>query len=135
MNIRGILFCHCLIVLVTCINTEKDLKLGKVKWMVPTGRIGWCSPAIGPDGTVYIGDNEGYLYAVVDMDSTWTFKWAPVKLETDLGECCPTLTSDGKRLYIGSNTRPASMFCINTDDGSLHWKYTLPPNQTLYGGG
>jgi outer membrane protein assembly factor BamB len=108
---------------------------GEIKWKVPTHIIGWSSPAIGPDGTVYIGDNDGYLYAVEDKGESWSFKWEPVKLADDVGECCATLTKDGKRLYIGSNTRPARMFCINTSDGSINWTYTIPPNKTLYGGG
>jgi outer membrane protein assembly factor BamB len=113
----------------------KITQAGGIKWKVPTHIIGWSSPAIGPDGTVYIGDNDGYLYAVEDKGETWSFKWEPLKLADDVGECCPTLTKDGKRLYIGSNTRPARMFCINTSDGSINWTYTIPPNKTLYGGG
>jgi outer membrane protein assembly factor BamB len=108
---------------------------GAIKWAVPTHIIGWSSPAIGPDGTVYIGDNSGYLYAVIDKGETWEYKWGPVKLAEDIGECCPTLTRDGKRLYVGSNTRPAKMFCVNADSGTLHWTYTIPPNKTLFGGG
>ncbi|MGB5849767.1 MAG: PQQ-binding-like beta-propeller repeat protein [Ignavibacteriaceae bacterium] len=110
-------------------------QVGEVKWRVPTNIIGWSSPAIGPDGAVYIGDNDGYLYAVVDEGETWSFKWEPIKLADDVGECCPTLSEDGKILYIGSNTRPARMFCINTEDGSIKWTYTITPNKTLYGGG
>jgi hypothetical protein len=110
-------------------------KVGDVKWVVPTSIIGWSSPAIGPDGTIYIGDNSGYLYAVKDEGETWSYKWEPVKLADDVGECCPTLSKDGKRLYIGSKTRPATMFCINTEDGSINWTYTVPPNNTLYSGG
>ncbi len=108
---------------------------GSIKWTVPTNVIGWSSPAIGPDGTVYIGDNSGYLYAIVDLGETWDHKWGPIKLSDDIGECCPTITSDGKRLYIGSNTRPATMFCVNAENGKLNWSYTLPPHETLFGGG
>ena len=110
-------------------------RVGEIKWTVPTNIIGWASPAIGPDGTVYIGDNSGYLYAVIDKGNTWEYKWEPFQLAEDIGECCPTVTRDGKRLYIGSNTRPAKMFCVNAENGSIHWTYTLPANKTLYGGG
>ena len=86
-------------------------QVGEVKWRVPTNIIGWSSPAIGPDGAVYIGDNDGYLYAVVDEGETWSFKWEPIKLADDVGECCPTLSEDGKILY---NNNPNK---INGTDG------------------
>ena len=124
-----------LALLISCSPKPVDKGPGTIKWMVPTDRIGWCSPAIGPDGAVYIGDNNGTLYAVRDLDTAWAFKWTPQKIDLDLGESCPTLTRDGKKLYIGSNTRPASMYCIDTEDGSVMWKYTLPANKTLFGGG
>jgi outer membrane protein assembly factor BamB len=125
----------CIFFIVSCSPDSSEKGPGSVKWMVHTDRIGWCSPAIGPDGTVYIGDNGGTLYAIQDLDSAWAFKWEPRKIDQDLGESCPTITPDGKRLYIGSNTRPASMYCVNTEDGAVNWKYTLPVNKTLYGGG
>jgi len=121
--------------LISCSNEGSDHSYGSVKWMVPTDRIGWCSPAIGPDGTIYIGDNGGHLYAIKDLDTAWTFKWNPRKIDEDLGESCPTLSADGSKLYIGSNTRPANMYCVNTEDGSVRWKYTLPEHKELYGGG
>jgi outer membrane protein assembly factor BamB len=127
-------FCNLILLSLLFTNTLYS-QVGEIKWKVPTNIIGWSSPAIGPDGTVYIGDNDGYLYAVVDEGETWSFKWEPIKLADDVGECCPTVTTDGKRLYIGSNTRPAKMFCVNPEDGSVNWSYTLPQNKTLYAGG
>jgi outer membrane protein assembly factor BamB len=124
-----------ILICVLLLRCNKENHPGEIKWMVPTNIIGWSSPAIGPDGTVYIGDNSGYLYAVIDEGKTWTFKWDPVKLADDIGECCPTLTQNGKRLYIGSNTRPAKMYCIETETGKIIWTYIIPPNKTLYGGG
>jgi outer membrane protein assembly factor BamB len=56
-------------------------------------------------------------------------------LDEDLGECCPTLTRDGKRLYIASNTRPATFYCLDAEIGEPVWQYTLPQNSTLYSGG
>ncbi len=126
---------NLLVMLVLFINPLLATQPGEIKWTVPTNIVGWSSPAIGPDGTIYIGDNDGYLYAIIDKGDTFSHKWGPVKLADDIGECSPTITSDGERLYIGSNTRPAKMFCINAKDGSLNWTYNIPPNATLYGGG
>jgi len=124
-----------LIIACSCGRGAQELSVRDYKWKVPTGKIGWSAPAIAPDGTVYISDMDGYLYAIIDKDSSWEFRWDPVKLADDLGECSPTLTHDGKRLYIGSNTRPARFFCVNTADGSLFWEFTIPDNPELFGGG
>jgi len=38
---------------------------GEIKWTVPTNIIGWGSPAIGEDGTIYVcGGEAGNLYAI-----------------------------------------------------------------------
>jgi len=43
-------------------STENTL--GVEKWRFPAGD--WCdgSPSIGPDGSIYFGSDDGYLYAV-----------------------------------------------------------------------
>ena len=33
-------------------------------WEFETGDIVWSSPAIGSDGTVYVGSNDNKLYAI-----------------------------------------------------------------------
>ena len=131
---RGLFLVGILFLLFGCID-QNQATLKEVKWMVPTTVIGWCSPAINTDGTVCIEDNEGYLYAILDEGENWTHKWGPIRLAEDIGESSPTLSRDGKKLYIGSNTRPAKMFCIDTENGLINWTYTLPKNKTLYSGG
>lgn len=37
---------------------------GTIKWVFETGGGIESSPAIGVDGTIYIGSHDGYLYAV-----------------------------------------------------------------------
>ena len=36
---------------------------GDVRWTYKTGGVVFSSPAIGPDGTVYVGSADGRLYA------------------------------------------------------------------------
>ena len=37
---------------------------GTLKWRCRTGDYGWSSPAVSTDGTVYVGQGDGYLYAI-----------------------------------------------------------------------
>ena len=37
---------------------------GSLKWRYATGSYVWSSPAIGSDGTIYVGSYDGYLYAI-----------------------------------------------------------------------
>ncbi len=42
-----------------------DQKPGTVKWKLPLGgNVGYCSPAIGTDGTIYFGSKDRNLYAL-----------------------------------------------------------------------
>ena len=43
------------------------------KWVFPTGGSVFSSPAIGADGTLYVGSSDGNLYAI---NSDGTQKWA-----------------------------------------------------------
>jgi outer membrane protein assembly factor BamB len=62
----------------------------------PTGGFIESSPAVGADGTVYIGSQDNHLYAV---DGTGTQKW---KFETgDHIDSSPAVGADGT-VYIGS---------------------------------
>ena len=40
------------------------IKPGTVLWEFETGRSVWPSPAIGSDGTVYVGSDDEKLYAI-----------------------------------------------------------------------
>jgi outer membrane protein assembly factor BamB len=57
----------------------------------------FSSPAIGSDGTIYVGSKNGYVYAVNPGGS---LKW---KLATGFNvDSSPAIASDGT-IYIGSD--------------------------------
>ncbi len=86
------------------------------KWKYRTGNsIYVSSPAIGSDGTIYIGSMDDNLYAI---NPTGTLKWK--YLTDDSIESSPAIGSDGT-IYIG--TLNDSLYAINPT-GTLKWKYS-----------
>ena len=88
-----------LFLVVGCIPSETSTnnQSGSLKWKYETNRgIYSSSPAIGSDGTIYVGSLDNYLYAIRPDGS---FKW---KYMTD-GEIrsSPAIGSDGT-IYVGS---------------------------------
>lgn len=74
----------------------------------------FSSPTVGSDGTVYVGADDGNLYAI---NAAGTQKWA-----YDTGgavRSTPAIASDGT-VYVGSNNN--GLLAINSD-GSLKWKF------------
>ena len=71
------------------------------------------SPAIGSDGTIYVGSDDGNLYAI-NPDGTlkWNYK------TVGLIRSSPAIGSDGT-VYVGSWDR---LYAINPD-GTLKWDY------------
>ena len=90
-------------------------------WKFETG--GWVSssPAIAEDGTVYIGSDDGSLYAInLDGTKKWEFK---SKVLTALSSS-PTIGSDGT-IYVGSGDD--NLYAIN-HDGTTKWAYKTGAN-------
>jgi len=72
------------------------------------------SPAIGSDGTIYVGSLDNNLYAInPDGTQKWTFATG------DFVESTPAIGSDGT-IYVGSNDFFA-FYAINPD-GSQKWR-------------
>jgi len=83
------------------------------KWAI---KIGWAirsSPAFGADGTIYIGSDDGHLYAI---NPNSTQKWA-----CSIGglEYPPAIGADGT-LYVGS--RDGHLYAVNPD-GTQKWAF------------
>jgi outer membrane protein assembly factor BamB len=109
---------------------------GTVKWdyWIPTSWSWTGSPAIGSDGTIYIGSLDGYLYAI---RSSGTEKW---RFRTG-GQVwtSPAIGLDGT-IYVGSSD--SLLYAIGYD-GKKKWIFkagqfwkepTLGPNGRIYSG-
>ena len=92
---------------------------GTLKWSFDIGDGVESSPAIGPDGTIYFGSYDGYLYALTDTGSAGLLKW---KFETgDAIDGSPTVDGDGV-IYFGS--RDANVYALYPD-GSEKWTFPV----------
>ncbi len=83
-------------------------------WRYVARDDGISSPAIGSDGTVYFGSNDGNLYA---LNPDGTLKWNYTTGDT--ANSSPAIGSDGT-IYIGSWN--GNVYALNPD-GTLKWKY------------
>jgi outer membrane protein assembly factor BamB len=94
---------------------NSDNSIGKKKWSYPTGNSVNSSSAIGSDGTIYIGSNDNYLYAI---NPDGSLEW---KYETGGGleSSSPAIGSDGT-IYFGSGDN--CFYAVNPN-GTLKWKY------------
>jgi len=85
--------------------------LYNLKWKFETGNYVYSSPAIGEDGTIYVGSWDDYLYAI---NPDGTLKW---KYGTGSGvNSSPAIGQDGT-IYVGSDD--GYLYAIATDSGGL----------------
>jgi outer membrane protein assembly factor BamB len=106
-----------------------------LKWSFGRTGSGDSSPAIGPDGTIYIGSMDNNLYAI---NPDGTLKWS--YNTGGGGYSSPAISSDGT-IYIGS--RDKKLYAISPE-GELKWYYqtnncvnsdpAIGPDGTIYFG-
>ena len=105
-------------------------KPGTVLWAFETGDWVDSSPAIGSDGTVYVGSDDKKLYAINGKSGVklWEF-------ETGGGvSSSPAIGSDGT-VYVGSWDK--KLYAINGKSGVKLWEFetgggvTPPPPSDL----
>jgi len=86
---------------------------GGLKWSFTTGDQVQSSPAIGADGTVYIGSNDHKLYAIdPDGKQKWTFTAGSAVKSS------PAIANGA--IYVGSDDY--NLYAINPD-GSGKWSF------------
>jgi outer membrane protein assembly factor BamB len=87
---------------------------GSPQWMFMMNSYSGSAPAIGVDGTIYVGSGEGVLYAV-NPDSTlkWLFEIGGAIRSS------PGIGANGT-IYFGSDDN--NVYAVNPD-GSLRWSF------------
>lgn len=89
---------------------------GSLKWKFGTGNQAGSSPAIGDDGSIYIGDEAGYVYSLSGL--TGAVKW---KFQTGKQiSSCPAVAPDGS-VYVGSDD--SVVYALNGATGAPKWKF------------
>ena len=86
---------------------------GAKKWKFETGDDHVSSPAIGSDGTVYVGSDDNKLYAINGKSGVklWEFE-----TEINMEPSSPAIGSDGT-VYVGSFDK--KVYAIKTDSKGL----------------
>jgi len=87
-----------------------------LKWRYQTGSGVSSSPAIGADGTVYVGSSDSYLYA---FNPAGTLKWRYLTETGAQVNSSPAIGFDGT-VYVGSTA--GYLYAIN-NNGTLKWRY------------
>jgi outer membrane protein assembly factor BamB len=87
-----------------------------VKWTFQTGDWVQSSPAIGKDGTIYVGSYDRKLYALNPDDGS--VKWSYTTGNTVLSS--PAIGRDGT-VYDGSSDY--NVYAFSPDDGSVKWTF------------
>ena len=108
---------------------------GTLKWRYQTGDFVRSSPAIGSDGTVYVGSDDNYLYALTPSGQLkWRYQTGGVV------HYSPAIGPDGT-VYVGSFD---DYLYALTPSGQLKWRYqtgsyvssspAIGPDGTMYVG-
>ena len=117
------------------VSQNSALESGTQRWAFTTGADVFSSPAIGSDGTIYVGSLDHNLYAI---NPDGTQKWAFPTL--NIVTSSPAIGSDGT-IYIGSLDN--NLYAINPD-GTQKWAFptgaavnaspAIGPDGTIYAG-
>jgi len=93
----------------------RDPVPGKIKLLFPTGSDVVSSPAVGTNGTIYIGSKDRCIYAFDGY--TGEYKW---EFKTgDAVSASPAIGND-ETIYVGSSDN--YLYAMN-QDGTNKWKY------------
>jgi outer membrane protein assembly factor BamB len=101
---------------------------GTLRWKTEIGTGSSDTPAIGADGTIYIG--ELFFYAI-NPDGTikWTYTgWEQYQYQVT--SQAYAISADGIIYFVATkgSGHGGDLFALNSDDGSLFWRKTIASN-------
>jgi outer membrane protein assembly factor BamB len=91
-----------------------DPASGKQRWKFPARDHIYASPAIGPDGTIYVGSADGTMYA---LNPDGSLKWQFDTLDPIRSSA--SIDGDGN-IYFGAGD--GRLYCLR-DDGTRLWSF------------
>jgi outer membrane protein assembly factor BamB len=94
-----------------------QLRDGAILWRVPLGQASRSSPIVGPDGTVFVGNDNGVVFAI--DGSTGSQRWQAAVEGTVAS--APALTRDGTLLVSSLN---GTLYAIDSLTGKRLWDLT-----------
>ena len=97
-----------------------DGKTGKKKWAFDLGEGEGLTPAIGSDGTVYVGPSNKSIFYALDGKTgakKWEFKWNKGSRNRSM---TPAIGGDGT-VYIGTGF---TVYALDGESGSNKWEFT-----------
>ena len=101
------------------INQTSNVKIGNPIWQFVIGNGSLSSPAIGSDGTVYVGSLDNKLYALIGKNGVkrWGFETGDSIVYSS-----PAIGSDGT-VYVGSQDN--KLYAINGKSGVKLWEFEM----------
>jgi outer membrane protein assembly factor BamB/subtilisin family serine protease len=97
---------------------EFTLSIDDSRWQAATGDEVTCSPAVGPDGTVYVGGDDNSFYAI---SQSGAIKWSHTA--TSAFDTSSAAVGPDGTVYAGSSSGTLYAF---TPGGSVKWTYVVP---------
>ncbi len=109
-----------LLFIILSVTSAEAGSAGSKKWEFTTGaNISYTSPAIGNDGTIYVGSQDNKVYALnPDGSKKWEF------VTGNKVDSSPSIGSDGT-IYVGSWDK--KLYALNPD-GSKKWEFVVGHN-------
>jgi len=90
----------------------------------------WSSPALGRDGTVYVGYRDR-VYAITNNGTSAGLKWAYTNVSIDFQYSSPVIGAD-ETIYV-QTSKNDKLFAF-TPSGSIKWVTDIPDSRGAYGG-
>lgn len=118
MKTMKLLLAICLASVVAPLCPLDAAQPGQKFWEFQTGGSVYSSPAIGADGTVYVGSEDGKVYALngATGQKLWEFQTGgTVQLQSS-----PAIGADGT-VYVGSGDQ--KVYALNGVTGQKLWEF------------